>query len=104
MSPALSTVCSTRMTCTFSEPGVGKPKSTPESLWEDPGEMGERTFLGENRPRPRLAFRLEPAAMELAGLAGLGPPPRAISDLRSEGAVVMVGRRRGARYTVGDSR
>ncbi|MFV2073853.1 MAG: SWIM zinc finger family protein, partial [Thermoanaerobaculales bacterium] len=55
--------------------------SLPEPLWEEPAEMDEELFLGEGRPLPQLAFNVAPAAVDLAGLARLGPPPPVLQDL-----------------------
>ena len=55
--------------------------SLPEPLWEEPAEMDEELFLGEGRPLPQLAFDVAPAAVDLAGLARLGPPPPVLQDL-----------------------
>jgi hypothetical protein len=51
-------------------------------LWEEPEEMDEELFLGTGRPLAQLAFSVEPAAVDLAGLARLGPPPPALQDLQ----------------------
>lgn len=55
--------------------------SPPEPLWEEPAEMDEELFLGKGRPLPQLAFDVAPAAVDLAGLARLGPPPPVLQDL-----------------------
>jgi len=52
-----------------------------ETAWEEPDPMTPGEFLGQGLPRPSLAFRIEPAAVDLAGLARLGPPPPALEDL-----------------------
>ena len=43
--------------------------------------MDEELFLGKGRPLAQLAFRVEPASVDLAGLARLGPPPPVLQDL-----------------------
>jgi len=60
-------------------PGGDSAPATPS--WEEPGAMSEEAFLGLGLPRPQLAFRVTPAALDLAGLAPLGPPPPALEDL-----------------------
>ena len=55
--------------------------SPREPLWEEPAEMDEELFLGKGRPLPQLAFDMAPAAVDLAGLARLGPPPPVLQDL-----------------------
>ena len=52
-----------------------------ETLWEKPDGVDEDLYLGRGLPRPRLTFRVEPAVVELGGLARLGPPPLALEDL-----------------------
>ncbi len=58
--------------------GIASP---PEPMWEEPVEMDEELFLGKGQPLPQLAFELEPATVDLAGLARLGPPPPVLQDL-----------------------
>ena len=67
----------------MSRSGLLQPEapSAGQSEWETPGELSAEAFLGEGRGRPRLAFRVAPAGLDLAGLARLGPPPPAMSDL-----------------------
>ncbi len=77
----------------------GRKKETPprEVPREEPGPMTPEEFLGQGLPRPGLTFRIEPAAVDLAGLARLGPPPPALDDVpRRLGA----GIRRAARAAI----
>jgi uncharacterized Zn finger protein len=57
------------------------PESEP--LWDEPEEMDEELFLGKGLPLTQLAFSVEPAAVDLAGLARLGPAPPALQDLQN---------------------
>ncbi len=82
----------------LSVPPGRKTEAPPrEAPWEEPGPMTPEEFLGQGLPRPGLAFRIEPATVDLAGLARLGPPPPALDDIpRRLGA----GIRRAARAAV----
>jgi hypothetical protein len=65
-------------------PPASRPDAVPnpaETLWEAPDTVDEEEFFGRGLARPQLSFRVEPAAVELGGLARLGPPPAAFADL-----------------------
>jgi uncharacterized Zn finger protein len=66
---------------TASSPRQAIAAPPPKPLWEEPAEMDEDLFLGKGRPLPQLAFSVEAASLDLAGLARLGPPPPALQDL-----------------------
>lgn len=65
-------------------PPASRPDAVPnpaENLWEEPDTVDDEEFFGRGLPRPQLSFQVEPAAVELGGLARLGPPPAAVADL-----------------------
>ena len=62
-------------------PKAQEAASPPEPMWEAPDEMDEELYLAGDGPLPQLTFRVEPAAVDLAGLARLGPPPPVLQDL-----------------------
>lgn len=65
-------------------PPAPRPDAVPdaaETLWEAPDTVDEEEFFGRGLARPQLSFQVERPAVELGGLARLGPPPAAVADL-----------------------
>jgi len=80
------------------EPRRAVSPAEVEALWESPDPVDGEEFFGRGLARPQLSFRVEPAVVDLGGLARLGPPPAAIADLPKR---LQTGIRAAARAAVG---